>query len=759
MFSVGPSVRFARAAEQPSNQQVATIEQLKNEAWKAARVGQFARTNELLSEVAKISPDPKVDRMVGWTKSFESQRQQFTTERHKQYEKAVRKIKFLISKGKSEYAMDWAAGAYLLADDKKAFRAEPWVNDLVTKAAGAAEDYDKTEHWLKALRLYSDLGSIEPAVPVWKEKLKTTTRRVRVLALYTPNVLKDLQKVEAKGAEDVEALLKEFEKSEAPEDKAVASAATQPAAKKAAEDDEDNDEFKIDWHESLRDVSLDMLWPALVQARENYFREINYTQLTVGGLNGLKVLATTKGLEAGFPSLGDTSKKDEFIHALDDQIEDASRATPVTEQIVLRSTLAKIRTANRQTVNLPEEVVVAEFADGAFGELDPFTSMIWPSDMDEFNKTTQGEFSGVGIQIQLEATDGSLKVVSPLEDSPALKAGIRADDKITHINGKSAKGITLNQAVKKITGPKGTPVTLTVKSPDGSVKDYPLRRDIIKVASIKGWMHMPGGGWEYMLDRENKIGYLHLTNFTKDTGHELDAAIDTLNAHGAKAVILDLRYNPGGLLTAATDVSDKFLSGGTIVTTRPDREPGNPPTIATAHADAGESELPLVVLVNQYSASASEIVSGALKDQHRALIVGERTFGKGSVQMLFPLSNREAYLKLTTSHYYLPSGRCIHREENSTEWGVDPDVTVEMTPEQMRAAIDARQELDILRDINAKPAEGQQEKLKDKAPAAQVKEQPKLDAPKKEKKDLLSSDPQLAAAVLLLRLQLSGAQL
>jgi carboxyl-terminal processing protease len=384
--------------------------------------------------------------------------------------------------------------------------------------------------------------------------------------------------------------------------------------------------------------------------------------------------------------------------------------------------------------------------------------MIWPSDLEEFNKTTQGEFSGVGIQIQSDK-DGSLKVVSPLEDSPAYRAGIKAGDLITHIDGKNAKGITLNQAVKKITGIKGTMVTLTVKSPDATVKDYPIRRDIIKVASIKGWMHLPGGGWEYLVDPENKIGYLRLTNFTKDTSKELDIAIDALNTKGAKAVILDLRYNPGGLLTAATDVSDKFMKDGVIVTTRPDRELGNPPTVATARPDALESDLPLVILVNQYSASASEIVSGALKDQKRALVVGERTFGKGSVQMLFPLNNREAYLKLTTSHYYLPSGRCIHREENSTEWGVDPDVTVEMTPEQMRAAIDARQDLDVLRDVFAAPAEGEQEKLNDKAPAAQQKEQPKLDDEKKEKKDLLSSDPQLAAAVLLLRLQLAGAEL
>ena len=175
----------------------------------------------------------------------------------------------------------------------------------------------------------------------------------------------------------------------------------------------------------------------------------------------------------------------------------------------------------------------------------------------------------------------------------------------------------------------------------------------------------------------------------------------------------------------------------------------------------------MVILVNQYSASASEIVSGAMKDHHRALIVGERTFGKGSVQMLFPLSGRMAYLKLTTHHYYLPNGKCIHREENSTEWGVDPDVTVEMTPEQMRAAIDARQELEILRDANSAPAEGKQEKINDVAPKVQEKveketEKQVADANAKGtgvKKDLLSSDPQLSAAVLLLRLQLTGTQL
>jgi carboxyl-terminal processing protease len=220
---------------------------------------------------------------------------------------------------------------------------------------------------------------------------------------------------------------------------------------------------------------------------------------------------------------------------------------------------------------------------------------------------------------------------------------------------------------------------------------------------------------------------------------------------------MDLRYNPGGLLNAATEVCDKFLTDGVIVSTRPDREElMDHRTEIKARDDGNEFKLPVVVLVNQYSASASEIVSGALKDDHRALIVGERTFGKGSVQMLFGLDNQQACLKLTTSHYYLPSGRCIHREENSTEWGVDPDVTVEMTPEQMSAAIAARQELDVLHNTDPVPAQGKHETLKQNAPKVKQAADAATTQPRK---GPLQTDPQLSAALLLLRLQLVGAQL
>ncbi len=386
--------------------------------------------------------------------------------------------------------------------------------------------------------------------------------------------------------------------------------------------------------------------------------------------------------------------------------------------------------------------------------------MIWPSDVEEFNKTTQGEFSGVGIQIQTDP-DGSLKVVSPLEDSPAYKAGIKAGDVITRINGDSAKGITINQAVKTITGVEGTPVVLTIRSPDATVRDYTLIRQTIKVASIKGWMHKPGGGWDYFVDPAQKIGYLRITNFTKTTGEDLSAAVDQMKSQGARALIMDLRYNPGGLLNAATEVVDKFLTKGVIVSTRPDRPEllMDSRTEIRARNDGNEFKLPVVVLVNQYSASASEIVSGALKDDKRALIVGERTFGKGSVQMLFHLGDHNAYLKLTTSHYYLPNGKCIHREENSTEWGVDPDVTVEMTPEQMSAAIASRQVLDVLHAAEATPAEDAVNDTKEAKDKTQAESGAKNAPATQPGKGPLQTDPQLSAALLLLRLQLVGARI
>jgi carboxyl-terminal processing protease len=709
----------------PDNQQLVSVDQLKSEAFKALRGGDFDRTNDLIAKAASMSSDPNLTQMSAWVHDFETQRQTFQSERRKQYDKAVADVQKLMENHKDTYAIDSAARAYSLADDKDAFRKEPWVEELLKHTVQMAADGETHEEWLRTARLYSDLSQIEPANPEWKDRLKLVMRRIRLLATYTPDALKAVQEAESKDRAEADALL---------------NPTTQPATKPvAAADPGDSDAFKIDWRETVKGIQMSMLRTSLAEAESNYWRAIDYKTLMVGGLKGVQAIVTTRGLEKNFPGLADSAKRTEFLKDIDGMLDRCNKAGADDDSKLLGETLEQLNGDNHSTVQIEDEVLISEFADGAFAELDPFTSMIWPYDVEEFNKSTQGEFSGVGIQIQLD-DDGSLKVVSPLEDTPAYRSGVKAGDIITRINGKSAHGITINQAVKTITGVEGTNVTLTIRSQtkDGPLeRDYVIRREKIKVASVKGWQHLPGGGWEYFVDPDQKIGYLRITNFTKSTGEELSKAVEEMKNHDAKAIIMDLRYNPGGLLTAATDVADKFLSEGTIVSTKTDPSRDSPVQAPLeAHRSDDDCNLPLVVLVNQYSASASEIVSGALKDWNRALIVGERTFGKGSVQMLFPLKDRSAYLKLTTSHYYLPGGRCIHREENSTTWGVDPDVTVEMTPEQMRAAIDARQELDILRDAGA---------------VAPATTQPN--------KDLMSVDPQLSAAVLLLRMQLNGATL
>lgn len=714
----GPATGLAEPQQAPANADM-RADALRAEALKAIRQGEWSKTSELISKAAAVSNDPSLSKMSQWIAQFESQRQTFAAERGKQYDEAVADVRKLIDTGHGDFAVDAAARAYILADDKDKFHTESWVKDLIAETVKMADQAEQGNQWVKALRLYGDLAAIEPLNPQWKHHVKAVTRRMRVLAMYNPDMLKSLAENETKAREEADAVLKPT---------------TQPTTKPTAAN-ESNDSFKIEWKEQVKGIQMEMLRDALRDARRHYWRNVTYKDLLAGGLEGLRAVATTPGVEKAFPKVADQAAREQFIAALNDVLATINAAPAANDDSLMTRTLSQLWQRNRETIGLPEEVFVNEFADGSFGKLDDFTGMIWPFDVEEFNKSTQGEFIGVGIHIDTN-DNGELLVVSPLEDTPAYKLGIKAGDVITHINGKNAKGITINQAVKNITGPAGTNVRLTVRSGDGESKTFDIRRETIKVASVKGWERKAGGSWNYFVDPDQRIGYVRLTNFTKSTTDELKSALAQMRRDDARAVILDLRYNPGGLLNAATEVSDRFLTGGDIVSTKSEREQSGPPPIV-AGADSDDVNIPMVVLVNQYSASASEIVSGALRDHKRALIVGERTFGKGSVQMLFQVDGRAAFLKLTTSHYYLPGGTCIHREENSPTWGVEPDVTVTMTNEQMSKANKVRREQDILRGDNVVPAT-----------------QPVASA-----QDVLDVDPQLSAAVLLLRLQLAGAKI
>jgi carboxyl-terminal processing protease len=310
--------------------------------------------------------------------------------------------------------------------------------------------------------------------------------------------------------------------------------------------------------------------------------------------------------------------------------------------------------------NYVEEVetenLVYSAIKGLMGSLDPHSGFLTPEAYKEMQVDTKGEFGGLGIQISIK--DGVLTIIAPIEDTPAWRAGLQAGDKILRIEDEPTKDMTIHDAVSKMRGPKGTEVTISI-SREGmkGLKDYTITRDIIKIKSIKSKV------------LEGNIGYIKVTQFQQRTSHELSKALRKLMREDISALILDLRNNPGGLLTSAVDVTGKFLPKGRMVVYIKGRD-GDKTEYRTSGRDL-VYEMPMVVLVNQGSASASEIVAGALKDWKRAVVLGVTTFGKGSVQSVIPLSDGSG-LRLTTSRYYTPKGTSIQ----ST--GIAPDITVKL---------------------------------------------------------------------------------
>jgi len=375
--------------------------------------------------------------------------------------------------------------------------------------------------------------------------------------------------------------------------------------------------------------------------------------------------------------------------------------------------------------------------NGMLSGLDPFSNYVSEDEMDEFNKQTRGKFGGIGIQIGMRK--GILTVISPLEGTPAFRAGIMAGDLIMEIEGKSTENLRLDQAVKTLTGEPGTKVRLKVRHMTNETAEVTITRELIEVHTVKGVKRDDKNDWVYMIDPDKKIGYIRLTSFVENSTGDLRKAMEQLQKEGMKALILDLRFDPGGILKTAIEVCDMFIEKGVIVQTKGRTTPF---WEATATKDGTYPYFPMVVLVNQFSASASEIVAGCLQDHHRAIVIGERTFGKGSVQNVIPLEGEKAALKLTTSKYYLPSGRSIHRDEDMTdkdEWGVMPDIVVPMTPEEYVGIIRLRQDADVMKSTNGttppKPDATKPDATKSDTPKPdkdKPKTEPKSDKPKTE---------------------------
>lgn len=309
---------------------------------------------------------------------------------------------------------------------------------------------------------------------------------------------------------------------------------------------------------------------------------------------------------------------------------------------------------------------------GMLDELDPYSNYISPDEIDRFKTSVESQFGGIGIQITQE--NGELRVLSPIVGSPAYLAGLEAGDVIMEVDGKETEGLGLDQAVKLLKGEPGTKVKLTVFHAHSRKKEtLTIERKIIEVETVLGDKRGDDDSWNFMLDDEKKIGYIRLTSFSRSTASDLESALKKLKKDGMKGLVLDLRFNPGGLLKSAIDVADLFIPDGRIVSTKGRNTDEKPVNARKAGTFEG---FPMAILVNRYSASASEIVSACLQDHKRAIVVGERTWGKGSVQNVIELEEGHSALKLTTAAYMRPSGKNIHRfpdAKETDEWGVMPD--------------------------------------------------------------------------------------
>lgn len=334
---------------------------------------------------------------------------------------------------------------------------------------------------------------------------------------------------------------------------------------------------------------------------------------------------------------------------------------------------------------------------GVLSKLDPYSSYIGPDELDRFRSSVESEFGGIGIQIAIE--EGQLQILSPMYGTPAYRAGLLAGDHIVEIDGKNTDGLTLDEVVERLKGDEGTSVTLTVVHAGKESKEkVAIKREKIRIETVLGDRRKADGTWEYLLDGRQRIGYVRLTAFSRDTASQLQQVLTRLKGENLRGLIVDLRFDPGGLLNAAIEVSDLFVSEGRIVSTK---GRSNPERTWDARKEGSFEGFPMVVLVNRFSASAAEIVAACLQDHKRAVVIGERTWGKGSVQNVIELEDGHSALKLTTASYRRPSGKNIHRfpdAKDSDEWGVipDPGFEIKLDDNEMAGLIHQRRQRDIL---------------------------------------------------------------
>ena len=514
--------------------------------------------------------------------------------------------------------------------------------------------------------------------------------------------------------------------------------------------------------ERFRGVNKEIFIRSIIYLDLNYVSIIDYTQMARQAIERCELLGEVVGTSSRFSrdSLSEdaASKKTDLspdrqkiaawsssLAALLDEVKSDSNESAQFDKRKFLELFENVLKLNDMTVDLPRSVVIAQFAEAALSALDPYTVIIWPRQVQDFEKMMTNEFTGIGIEISKRK--GLLTVASLLPDTPAYKSGLDAEDVIEAVDGIKTKDMTLTCAVRKITGPKGTKVTLTIKRPgEEGTKDITITRDRIIVPTIRGWQRTDAGKWLYMIDEMNKIGYIRLTSFSAGTASSLEKVLVELEAEGLKGLVLDLRSNTGGLLDSAVAVTDKFVEKTDGKEWIVKRQPGfgRMPIYEPAHKKGTHPNYPLVILVNSASASASEIVAGALADEvyKRAILVGTRTHGKGSVQGITGSPGGGAQLKYTMAHYHLPSNQRVEsrdamKKQGRNDWGIGPNVEVELRSDELKKMIEIQRNNDVL------------------VQADHVNDKPR----KHTVEETLAADPQLEVGLLIVRSKLIQAGL
>ena len=367
---------------------------------------------------------------------------------------------------------------------------------------------------------------------------------------------------------------------------------------------------------------------------------------------------------------------------------------------------------------VPRRELVENALRGMLQHLDEHSIYLPEAEFKQFQKEIGESYTGIGVTVSIDSESNRLKIIAPLVGAPAYVAGVMAGDTILEVDGQSTEGWTRDKAVEALQGRPGTSVKLTVLHPDAKkTETLAIERAMIEQPSVLADGRKADDSWDFLLDKDKKIGYVRIAGFYKDTADDFKKALEELKAQGMKGLVVDLRNDPGGLLAAAVEISDLFVESGRIVSTKGrntkersyDAEKGG---IYDAPDDHPEQGVPIAILVNEHSASASEILAASLQDHHRAKIIGARTYGKGSVQSLIELDEGDSALKLTVATYWRPSGKNIHKFKNAKEtddWGVKPDAgyEVKMTPDEADAWYYARRDRDLISSHNpAKPKDG-----------------------------------------------------